>query len=214
MNAYDPQNEVTLVHHVAINDNKTTCNLLTKDLDGSTIYSRNWGNVTCDDCKKAGHWKNGSRSTCSAYLDEPGGRMHCVNQSGHEGPHWSSDAQASFGVFPKPSTDGSRVVPTDQAKRVHHLMSIWFDEFLKKNQDYQTSTGNVSENFGLMGQYMKLTDKIHKLRTPMWDDEILRQAGKEGIVKELNFEGAEEILRDIIGHCFLALDFMEQRDER
>ena len=163
-------------------------------------------------------------SSCSAYLDLPSGRWHCHIDANHEGLHYNSNYNQAFGFVAErrkgPKDEGEvgnlrqYAVETIQAHRVMTLVDGWFNEFLKKNQDYQTSTGNVSENFGLMGQYMKLTDKIHKLRTPMWDDEILRQAGKEGVVKELNFEGAEEILRDIIGHCFLALDFMEQRDER
>ncbi|AOE44874.1 hypothetical protein BI084_gp62 [Gordonia phage Terapin] len=109
---------------------------------------------------------------------------------------------------------------TKQGERVGVLMSEWWDEFVRKNADYQTSTGNVSENFGLMGQYMKLTDKIHKLRKPMHDAEILRQA--EGLGADVDpdlylapfqFEGTEEILRDLIGHAFLALDFIKQQKE-
>lgn len=109
--------------------------------------------------------------------------------------------------------------PTPQSDRIMHLVDEWFSEFCEKSSDYQTSTGNVSENFGLMGQYMKLTDKIHKLRKPMWDDEVIEEIGRLGhdlpadVVKrpDFHFESTEEILRDIIGHCFLALDFIEQK---
>lgn len=107
---------------------------------------------------------------------------------------------------------------TEQAKRVMELMWVWWEEFEAKNRDYQTSTGNVSENFGLMGQYMKLTDKIHKLRKSMWDAEVIKEAMGQGlsnpkpdVTTPFQFEGTEEILRDIIGHCFLALDFIEQK---
>ncbi len=125
---------------------------------------------------------------------------------------------------------------TEQQKRIHEEMFVWWEEFMRKNQDYQTSSGNVSENFGLMGQYMKLTDKIHKLRRYMWDLEVIRQAvemtgskpNDTKLIEEFsprwcsatcypkpyNFEGAEEQLRDIIGHAFLALDFINERNKK
>lgn len=107
---------------------------------------------------------------------------------------------------------------TEQAKRVYELMFTWWEEFVKKSADYQTSSGNVSENFGLMGQYMKLTDKIHKLRKSMWDAEVVKEAMGQGlsnpkpdVTAPFQFEGTEEILRDVIGHCFLALDFIAEQ---
>ena len=94
-------------------------------------------------------------------------------------------------------------------------MHNWFEEFCLKSQDYETSDGNVSESFALMGQYMKLTDKIRKLKRKMWDEQVIEEAVRIGAMEQLdldeyNFEGPEEILRDIIGHCFLALDFLQQ----
>ena len=119
---------------------------------------------------------------------------------------------------------GGESITTEQQKRIHEEMFVWWKEFLRKNQDYQTSIGNVSENFGLMGQYMKLTDKIHKLRRFMWDAEVIRQAvemtgskpNDMKLIEEFayNFEGAEEQLRDIIGHAFLALDFINERNKK
>ncbi|UVK63868.1 hypothetical protein SEA_LILYPAD_64 [Gordonia phage LilyPad] len=120
------------------------------------------------------------------------------------------DLEDDWGFLVKPATK--------QGERVGVLMAEWWDEFVKKNADYQTSTGNVSENFGLMGQYMKLTDKIHKLRKSMWDAEVIKEAMGQGlsnpktdVTTPFQFEGTEEILRDIIGHCFLALDILEQK---
>ena len=222
MNAYDPQNGFQIVHHVVINDNKTTCNLHTKDFPPGTAYSRNWESVTCEDCKKAGSGRekilDSEKGNCTAYLDLPDGRRYCHIDSNHEGLHYDNNYDQAFGVVVddksfSPGGLGRQVPTTEQSGRVAQLANRWFNEFRRKSEDYQTSTGNVSENFGLMGQYMKLTDKIHKLRRPMWDNEILRQATPESL-PEFNFESTEEILRDIIGHCFLALDFMEQRDER
>lgn len=113
---------------------------------------------------------------------------------------------------------------TEQQRRIHEEMFVWWEEFMRKSQDYQTSSGNVSENFNLMGQYMKLTDKIHKLRRFMWEMEIVREAvqitgtkpNDTKLLEEFsyNFEGAEEQLRDIIGHAFLALDFINERKNK
>ena len=101
-------------------------------------------------------------------------------------------------------------VPT-QAVDVLSMFEPWARQFVKKNQDYNNSGGAVSDNFGLMGQFMKLTDKIHKLRKPMWDDEINRRAGVP--VDKLHFESAEEILDDIIGHAMLAKLEIKNRRE-
>lgn len=103
-----------------------------------------------------------------------------------------------------------------QAEAVFALIEPWVDQFNKKNQDYTNSGGAVSENFGILGQYMKLVDKVHKLRKPMWDSEIVRQAMNLGHVtkraEELNFEDAQEILDDIIGHALLAKLHLKERD--
>lgn len=100
---------------------------------------------------------------------------------------------------------------TEQADLVMRMLEPWARQFVKKSEDYNNSGGAVSDNFGLMGQFMKLTDKIHKLRKPMWDDEINRRAGVP--VDKLHFESAEEILDDIIGHAMLAKLELKQRRE-
>ena len=100
---------------------------------------------------------------------------------------------------------------TEQADLVMRMLEPWARQFVKKSEDYNNSGGAVSDNFGLMGQFMKLTDKIHKLRKPMWDDEINRRAGVP--VDKLHFESAEEILDDIIGHAMLAKLEIKSRRE-
>lgn len=156
-----------------------------------------------------------------------GGAWFCTLDKGHEGIHFDDNRSDYFKASKNVKTEKPPTFDmptTEQGKRVLELTFLWWEEFNKKNADYQTSTGNVSENFGLMGQYMKLTDKIHKLRTPMWDlaviEEVRRRSPQElktdiPLDKEVfNFEGTEEILRDIIGHCFLALDFIEQKGKK
>lgn len=98
---------------------------------------------------------------------------------------------------------------SEQAMEVIDLMLEWVHQFNLKNQDYTNSDGNVADNFGVMGQFMKLKDKIHKLKKPLWDNQILIQAGllsPKGPIRpqDMNFEDAEEILDDIIGHALLA----------
>lgn len=85
-------------------------------------------------------------------------------------------------------------VQTEQASRILvDQLPDWIDEFARKNADY----GDTSNHLGARGQYAELWRKVGKLKRVMWDG------------KDLNFEQADEILRDLIGHCFLALLFLE-----
>lgn len=98
---------------------------------------------------------------------------------------------------------------SDQAQEVIDMLAEWAVQFNLKNQDYTNSDGNVADNFGVMGQFMKLKDKIQKLKKPLWDAEIVRQAIEMGLEHgyvpgDMNYEGPEEILDDIIGHALLA----------
>lgn len=103
---------------------------------------------------------------------------------------------------------------SDQARAVINMLPAWINLFVKKNQDYTNSGGQVADNFGIMGQFMKLTDKVHKLRKPLWDCEIQRQAGlapDKNYPSDLNFEDAAEILDDIIGHCMLTKLYLKEQ---
>ena len=90
--------------------------------------------------------------------------------------------------------------------------------FSAKSQDYTNSNGAVFEDSGLMGQHLKLTDKVKKLRKTMWDAEIIREARNLGItadngdLQQLRFEDTEEILMDIVGHCALAISILRNRE--
>lgn len=101
--------------------------------------------------------------------------------------------------------------PSEQADAVFRMIHPWVGQFARKNQDYTNSGGAVSDNFGIMGQFMKLTDKIHKLRKPMWD---IRLRGATEHEDDLNYESADEILDDIIGHAFLAKLYLAQEREK
>lgn len=98
--------------------------------------------------------------------------------------------------------------------------------FFLKSEDYTNSGGQSFEDAGLLGQYMKLRDKINKLRKPMRDAEIVNEALKLGLANKevedaavklsspLQFEGTEEILMDIIGHCVLSIGILRKREGR
>lgn len=76
------------------------------------------------------------------------------------------------------------------------------DLFINKNASYQGKNGNVSERFGTAGQFMKLSDKVEKLKKPLWDD--------RGVGEELPFEGVEEVLMDMLGHILLTADIYQK----
>ena len=92
--------------------------------------------------------------------------------------------------------------------------------FSAKSKDYTNSNGAVFEDSGLIGQHLKLTDKVKKLRKTMWDAEIVREARALGVTAdngdllELQFEDTEEILMDIVGHCALAISILRKREQK
>ena len=91
------------------------------------------------------------------------------------------------------------------------------DLFERKSEDYTNSSGEVFEDSGLMGQFMKIRDKSKKLKKPMWDAEIVREAKLLGLATsseeliKLQFEDTEEILMDLMGHAVLAISILRKR---
>lgn len=77
------------------------------------------------------------------------------------------------------------------------LMPEWLSLFSQKNKDY----GNNAKELGLRGQFADIWRKVAKLKRSMWDGE------------ELQFEGTEEIIMDLIGHLFLSLNMMRVAEE-
>lgn len=90
------------------------------------------------------------------------------------------------------------------------FLNNWVNQFVRKNSDYTTAGGGVSDQFHVMGQYMKLHDKVAKLKRPLWDNPLREEQGLEPS-PEFNFESAEEILDDIIGHCFLTKHYLRTK---
>ena len=115
--------------------------------------------------------------------------------------------------------DGFEDNEVDLSEDVIDALLGAIDLFSEKSKDYTGSSGKpLHEDSGLMGQYLKLRDKIEKLRKTMWDAEIVREAQRLGADVEkcdlsLRFEGTEEILNDVIGHCVLAISILRKRDQ-
>lgn len=86
-----------------------------------------------------------------------------------------------------PNTNACRYIFGDETQASR--LGEWAALFVKKQADY----GNGADDLGMEGQYAELHRKITKLRRAMW----------EGV--ELQNEPLNEVLMDLIGHCFLAM---------
>jgi hypothetical protein len=80
----------------------------------------------------------------------------------------------------------------------HHqeLLQEWILHFMEKQRDY----GDTADDLGVPGQYAELHRKLGKLKRCMW----------EGI--PMQGEQPDEILLDLIGHCFLAIRHLRQNN--
>lgn len=74
------------------------------------------------------------------------------------------------------------------------MVTEWWEGFADAYTEYGPGAADVT---GLAGQWADLYRKIMKLKRGMWD--------REGF-DYLTRESAEEILKDLIGHAFLAWD--------
>jgi hypothetical protein len=71
------------------------------------------------------------------------------------------------------------------------------DAFAEGFQEYGPG---AADETGLAGQWGELHRKVRKLKPVMWDGEAER----------LTRETPQEVLRDIVGHCLLALEMYER----
>lgn len=85
---------------------------------------------------------------------------------------------------------------SDDSARLREIvleeLPAFLELFAKKSKEYGDSNPDV---LGPRGQFSDIWRKIGKLKTGMWE-------GREDL---LTSEGVDEVLRDLIGHCFLAL---------
>lgn len=73
------------------------------------------------------------------------------------------------------------------------LLQEWLHHFLRKQRDY----GDGATTLGAPGQYAELHRKMAKLKRALWDGVPLEN------------EPVREVLMDLIGHCFLAIQFLD-----
>lgn len=74
-------------------------------------------------------------------------------------------------------------------------MPVWLDLFQMKSREY----GEAAFELGAKAQFVDMNRKFVKLKAALWEE------------KELTTEGIDEILLDLIGHCFLTLE-MRRRE--
>lgn len=84
--------------------------------------------------------------------------------------------------------------PSGAEENGHGLLQEWILHFMMKQRDY----GDTADDLGAPGQYAELHRKIGKLKRSLWEGEILHG------------EQPDEILLDLVGHCFLALRHFRQ----
>ncbi len=96
---------------------------------------------------------------------------------------WLGDDEAQF--------------PTKIAERIfREHFPDWARLFVEKNAHY----GELSNDLGVKAQFVDIYRKVGPLKRILWDGE------------KLPGEGAEEMLKDLIGHCFLTLDLLAQAE--
>lgn len=94
---------------------------------------------------------------------------------------------------------------TKQAERiVGEILPGVMELFIDKNADYDIEGIDIAATLGVRGQWADMFRKIAKLKQEMWD-----QDGSG-----LAFELAEEVIKDLIGHCLLSLLFLEDEAEK
>jgi hypothetical protein len=87
-----------------------------------------------------------------------------------------------------------------------YLVPQWLEHQKAKAADYNTPASALDplagfENadvLGIPGQFAEIWRKVWKLKRGMWDGATLVN------------EGVREILLDMIGHCFLAIDMLDR----
>lgn len=91
----------------------------------------------------------------------------------------------------------------DESDQLHDILAEHLPDmlelFIKKNAEYGSGEQSSGTYLGARGQFADIWRKIGKLKIGLWD----------GNEDQLTTESVDEILRDMIGHCFLALQLRE-----
>lgn len=97
--------------------------------------------------------------------------------------------------------EGKSTSPVDKILEEHLPTVVAL--FRTKARDYSERDGVMAADLlGSAGQFAEIWRKIPKLKKGMWDK------------NKLENETVPEILRDIIGHCLLALDSWENENKK
>lgn len=75
----------------------------------------------------------------------------------------------------------------------------WLENFRRKASDYNSTDLEPHTILGERGQFADIWRKVWKLKKALWDGE------------KLTGEQPEEILEDLISHCFLTLDLLRNK---
>jgi hypothetical protein len=104
--------------------------------------------------------------------------------------------------------DGDRAMfalQSGDSRELHDIVTIlmpeWAQLFARKNAEYGGGENGNASVLGIKGQYADIWRKMSKLKRAMWDGE------------QLEFEGTEEVISDMIGHLFLTLYMLRIREE-
>ena len=92
-----------------------------------------------------------------------------------------------------PQTQEARII-------LKYILPPALNLFLAKNKDYDIPGINIAQELGTRGQWADMYRKIAKLKQSMWE--------KNG--EGLEFETAEQVLYDLLGHVLLALKFLAE----
>jgi hypothetical protein len=93
---------------------------------------------------------------------------------------------------------GDRTMPpalTGSARWIEQELPSWYAEFARKAYGY----GNMIFELGIPAQYHDMYRKFGKLKRAMWDGQPLYG------------EPLEEVIRDLIGHCWITLYLLDQQ---
>jgi hypothetical protein len=90
-----------------------------------------------------------------------------------------------------------REFPTEAARRImtEHY-AIWRALFLEKNRGY----GEMHAVLGVRAQFVDIHRKVGKIQRAVWDYPP----------SDIGEENLREVLLDLIGHCFLMYDLLDQ----
>lgn len=89
----------------------------------------------------------------------------------------------------------AKAYPSRTAGRImESILPRWRIRFLEKNAGY----GDMHQELGPRAQFVDINRKAGKLRRALWEGD------------DIGDEDVQEVAMDIIGHCFLLLDLLDQ----